>query len=534
MSAQLKITWNNASSTLIGNGDADDLIMVEADGTVQPEDKSRRTPGTRYFAISKAAVIRVEFNLKSHIDWGGKSFDDSILKIIQYFPYVSDPNFNWAYEVDGGKITGMHPQVSLPYALQSSGASTINMRITTDFVDITKRWMDCLQPEHLAIRKIWNQAPHFDTEFRVLACLSGFPKLWFASIPKACKNGSDTSAMVFFRPSGYAYNVVGDDLRSTFNEIHNSYLQDVNVGNQVQQKPYYTFFSIMRFLLSPVCDRTGMAPEPAAKTPPAGASLLDTCMLDHMPETKIILAGFEKALSNAGKPVVVLFPTVDLSAYGSPDYPEASANSFNLYNLAHNAVATLHGQGLVMQKQFTKLKRFGVGGFSFGGEPMWASLAAAKGAHIKGKIKNHIQEIFAFDVNQWSKYRTDSLIPIAAKQAGDLCLHVVPKDAIGSDISHFKAPVTAFVHPNLAKYPKFYDMKLQRKPGGNPGISRWYLHYVKRLFDSLSDYDWFIKPDGNGGMALDGGSKHQFSVFGGEDSNKGITFFQQFLEESKF
>jgi len=526
MPPQLKVTWNNAGSTLIGNGTDDDLIIVAQNNAARPEDKSQRNLGARIYSLEDNGDVKVTFNLKLHLFMNGIALNDTILKVVQRFHCNAGVVTVFSYDTQGNvnAIPGLHPLVALPSAQQST--SLVNMAITTDFVDVTLRWLEVLFPASSDDRKTWETNDHFNTKFRVLACLNGFPTLWFASIPQACEAAIAVSALVFFRPAGYPYHVNGDDLASVFSDAHKAV--DPNIAGA-------GFFRIWRFLLSPVCNRIGVPPDPAAGTPAPKPTDRDLRLLDHWLPVANVLAGFERALRDVGKPVVVLFPAPEAANYGV--VPRA-ANTASLFDLAETAVACLHAMDAVMagantKNRFSGLRRLGVAGFSFGGVPMWQALSAATRAATANIAKNRIQEVYAFDANGWSAQQAQPLtILTAARQTGQLCLRVAPATPEEARLDMFTSPVEASAHPDLKAFPDFYNLKKERN-GGNPLLSRWYHHFVKIKFDATSDRDWFILPQ-PGGMTNDRGARHQFSVFGGEDSNTGVTYFRRFLELSKF
>ena len=127
------------------------------------------------------------------------------------------------------------------------------------------------------------------------------------------------------------------------------------------------FFKIWRFLMAPVCDRGSSPPQPAKGTI-AADSFHGALFFDHMDRNANVPAAMERSLQQANKPVVVLFPVVNGSDYGT-------ATSAQLAEMARVAVACLHSMGIVMRDdakktRFGALKRFGVAGFSFGGDPL--------------------------------------------------------------------------------------------------------------------------------------------------------------------
>ena len=168
---------------------------------------------------------------------------------------------------------------------------------------------------------------------------------------------------------------------------------------------------------------------------------------------------------------------------------------------------------------------------------MWKTLKEAASKHPRPL--NRIQELYAFDANGWRRIKADPTpIVKTAAQNGDVKLRVVAPVRADADLSAFPSRgIDRSAHPNLTLFPDFFDLKKERH-GGNPALSRWYFHFVKRVFDTMSDFDWFDKKQPGGGIpdngSLDRGARHQFAVFGGEDSTTGQTFISRFLQLSGF
>jgi hypothetical protein len=524
---QLKVTWTNANSNLISNARADDLIVVAQNDAAAAEDKGRRTNDARFFTVKDDGLVKVTFDLKVDVPGITPSLN-TILKVVQRFECKGGVLSVRSYDTVIGPVAdipGTHPLVSMPAAQQATGAAV--MVITTDFVDVTIPWFtDVLRPGSDG-RNVWDHGPHFDANFRVLACLNGTPKLWFASIPNSCVKADAVSALVFFRPAGYPYSLAGDDdFSCVFNPDHND-------------KQGTNFFKIWRFLMEPVCNRSSAAPTPAAGTPPR-TSFHGRLFFDHMDENDNPPAAMERSLNQAGKPVVVLFPVVDGSKYGT-------STSAQLAEMTRLAVACLHSMGMLIRDDskktpFRGLKRLGVAGFSFGGTALWTALNSAVVEHQrKGGSPNRIQEIYVFDANGWRAQQANPVdILMTAKQTGDARLRVVVAKGRDANLDSFKAStkLTSSAHPDFKAKPDLFNLAKTKEAGGNPDINGWYLHYTKALFDSLGEKKWFVNQGKGKGIPdegnLDRGARHQFVVFGGEDPKVGETFFCRFLKESGF
>ncbi len=523
---QLKVTWTNANNNLISNARADDLIIVAQNNAAAAEDKGRRTSDARFFTLVDEGFVKVTFNLKVDVPTIAPSLH-TMLKVVQRFECKGGVISVHSYDIDIGPVAGIpgtHPLVSMPAAQQASGAAV--MVITTDFVDVTIPWFtDVLRPGTDG-RNVWNKGPHNDANFRVLACLNGTPKLWYASIPDACVKAGAVSALVFFRPAGYPYQVANDDFASVFNPDHND-------------RGGFNFFKIWRFLMDPVCDRGSKAPPSPKGTLAADPSFHGQFFFDHMDRNGPVPAAIERSLKQADKPVVVLFPVVNDADYGT-------STSAQLAEMARVAVACLHSMGMLMRDDdkktaFRGLKRLGVAGFSFGGTALWAALNSAVRAAKSGGPPNRIQEIYVFDANGWRAKQADpSDILTTATQTGDLRLRVVAANSKAANLKSFpasSAKLTRSSHPDFAANPDVFNLAKTKEKGGNPNINGWYLHFTKVQFDKLGA-KWFTKEGAGGGIPDEGtwdrGARHQFSIFGGEDPTVGETFFCRFLKESGF
>jgi len=298
--------------------------------------------------------------------------------------------------------------------------------------------------------------------------------------------------------------------------------------------------------MAPVCNRPSRSPQPVKGTITAD-SFHGPRFFDHMDENPNVPAAIERCLKEAAKPVVVLVPVVDGSDYGT-------STSAQLADMARTAVACVHSMGIVMRDDakkipFAGLKRFGIAGFSFGGEPMWKALenAVKEAKRVDPKTKkldpnrlpNRIKELWVFDANGWSAKQADpaDILETAASQGGDLRLRVSAASSRAANLASFPAAkLTSSAHPNFAANPDVYDLAKTKTPAGNPRISSWYLHFTKAMFDKAGP-QWFIKQPGTGipdEGTPDRGARHQFSIFGGEDPATGETFFCRFLKDSGF
>jgi hypothetical protein len=241
-------------------------------------------------------------------------------------------------------------------------------------------------------------------------------------------------------------------------------------------------------------------------------------------------AAFERALDDSQRSVVILFPVPDHANYGSQSIAR-NAISSSLSEMAQIAVACMHARGGVMadpakKARLSGLQRYGLGAFSGGGDSMWLALQAAVNAR-GGRTK--IRELYAFDANGWPAQQSDpEAILSAARLAGnDFRLRVTPTNVDKARLTPFVGRMETSAHPDLTKFPDFFDMKKR-----SSGLSSWYWHYVQPFFDA-NQAAW-LKPDPPERLTVDEGARHQFAIFGGEDSTSGWTFLRKFLDVSAF
>ncbi|AUX48540.1 hypothetical protein SOCE26_100780 [Sorangium cellulosum] len=343
MPLKLRVTWRNAGSPLL----PDALADVQATADDAPLAPAGAGPGLREFAIPEGAA-RVA--LKARFSAAFEAFED--------VPALQEEvlSVEQAFDVDGGGAAlrpaedpaygQAHPLVDVKAAPGSPGV--VVAQIHTDFVDITPFWM-----AYARSTDEYQQGHRAGAELVALGATAGEPKIWFANVPEACKAPPDAgvSALVFFRPEGYAY-------------------------TKVDQR--HEMFGLNRYLLTP--------------DPDPGASFWarDVFEVDPRDQSRWVYlrCSFEEALAASGKAVVMLHPWPNGSSFGA-------AATASLPGLAEAAIRFLWGaQKLGVGRGGVHLGKLGLAGFSAGGLPLWQALAANAG---------RVSEVFAFDARGAAK-----------------------------------------------------------------------------------------------------------------------------------
>ncbi|WP_437576895.1 hypothetical protein [Sorangium sp. So ce887] len=334
MPLTLRVTWRNAGSPLL----PDALSEVQATADDAPLPLAAAGPGLREFAIPAGAervALKARFSAAFNAFEDVPALQEEVLSVEQSFDVAG-----------GGTSLGPAPDPTLgqahPLVDVKSTPGLALAQIRTDFVDITPFWMayarytDEYQREHQP-----------GTELVALGATAGEPKIWFASIPEACKAPPDggISALVFYRPEGYAY-------------------------TRVDQR--HEMFGLNRYLLGPDPD------------PDASFWARDVFSRDPRDQSRWVYlrCGFEEALAASGKAVVMLHPWPSGTSFGA-------ATIASLPGLAEAALRFLGGaQKIGIGPGGARLGKLGLAGFSAGGLPLWQALAANLG---------RVSEVFAFD-----------------------------------------------------------------------------------------------------------------------------------------
>jgi hypothetical protein len=363
--------------------------------------------------------------------------------------------------------TSGHPLVETTSAASVNGAAQILLR--TEFVGIGAFWKQYASGagDYLA-----GHDPA--ASLAVLGYTGGAPLIWFANVPTKLRTPSSAfaSCLVFYRPANDTY--------TRLDQAHDMGRLNRYLLSQVPGSTDYTTSELFM-------------PYPARKGDP--------------PLYGYLRCGFERALVQSKKPVVMLHPWPNGEDYGQ-------ARGGQLPMLAAWAVRFLWASGLIDaagSQSAVRLGRLGLAGFSAGGQAMWPTLAA---------VADRIEEVYSFDAN--------GLLPTAALQwfggspttrclrmtgAYQIAAHQALKNAIESK-SGATRRVTAWPASAAA-----YDA------GGTPA---W-----DQALSGLptSPQNWQNAVRGNVGY------RHQFAVFGGSgavSSSTYTSFLQEFLQGSDF
>lgn len=340
MALRLRVTWRNAGSPLLPDALSD--VQATADDTPLPLAGS--SPGRREFVIPAGAsrvALSARFSAAFDAFEDVPAREEEVLSVDQAFDVTGggtalspapDPAFGQA-----------HPLVD---AQSAPGLALAQIR--TDFVDITPFWM-----AYAGYADEYRREHRPGTELVALGATAGDPKIWFASIPEACKAPPDDgiSALVFYRPEGYAY-------------------------TRVDQR--HEMFGLNRYLLTP--------------DPSPGASFWARDVFERDPRDQsrwvYVRCGFEEALAASGRAVVMLHPWPSGASFGA-------ATTASLPGLAEAALRFLCGaQKVGFGQGGPRLGKLGLAGFSAGGLALWQALAANK---------DRVSEVFAFDARGIAK-----------------------------------------------------------------------------------------------------------------------------------
>lgn len=345
MKLRVRVTWENAGTPLLPEAHAD--VRLEAGGAPLPLVQS--APGVREFEVPEGTA-KVKLTASFSASFGAVSLPDNttappmkheVLRIEQPYDVV-----------EGGaslrperlpEYVGPHPLAETTAVANVRGAALVRLR--TDFVDITPFWEKyAFDYEHYKAGKVAG------VELVALGSTAAEPKIWFASVPAACRTppGPGVSALVFFRPSGEEY--------SRIDQAHQ-------------------MLGLNRYVLSPAC-----GPDQPYRH------------LDHftMPPEGVkngtiwiwLRCGFHRALARVGRPVVMLYPWPNELEYGA-------AKSAALPRVAEAAIRFLWAtQRIARGLGAIHLGKLALAGFSAGGEALWQALT---------NNLDRVSEVYSFD-----------------------------------------------------------------------------------------------------------------------------------------
>ncbi|EYF00476.1 hypothetical protein [Chondromyces apiculatus] len=347
MTLRVRVKWPNAGTPLLPEAHAD--VQLEAGGAPLPI--AHRGPGVREFEVPEGTA-KVTLKARFVAALGGVTLADGtavppqkheVLRVEQ--PYDVVEGETTLAPVNLPAYIKGHPLVDTSAVANVRGAVLLQLR--TEFVDITPFW------KAYALHHGEYARDRTDRVTLVVVGSTGAsPLIWFACVPDACHAPlrPGISALVFFRPSNYAY--------SRVDEPHDA-------------------FGLNRYLLAPVATDEI---DPAAP-PPYWAR--DQFTAD--PQGSLwawLRCGFERALASSGKPAVLLIPWPSALDFGR-------ATSAELPVLAEGVIRLLWAtQRLAKQRGAIHLGRLALSGYSAGGLGLWAAFA------------NNLErtgEVYAFD-----------------------------------------------------------------------------------------------------------------------------------------
>jgi hypothetical protein len=450
MTMRLRVEWPNADHALLPEALA--KIEVKADGAALTALVTNK--GVREFELPTGTAkveLRATFSAKLRAVGNTPEQQHQVLFARQ------------EYEISAAGVVSIldMPPWFQPHPLVDSKALAnanvgILARIRTEFVDIHEFWRAYCATDQLSLdeRDLYDADTHPDARFRALGFTAGAPLIWLASYPHSVvrTTSADVSCLVYFRPANENY-------------------------TRVDQK--HSMFRPNRFLLA------GVAGDP---NPDRADRFIS-------PNYVWLRTAFERALVQAGKPVVLLQPWPSGTNVGL-------ATTNRLPELAFGALRRLWTLNeIALDTMDIRLGRLGISGYSAGGTALWRALA---------NNMETVREVFSFDANgtaanagnavRWFKKHPDNRLRMSGG------LQIGANVGIENSIADTSGRVT--VVPKSAR--EYIDAT----------IPQW--KYCTELQPQLRS---------------DAGAWHQFAMFGafpGVDGPQTTCVLQQFLELSGF
>lgn len=460
MTLRIDIRWDNPSSPLI----ADAVIYLMIDGIGRPPD-SEGKGFQQYDLPDTTKTIELHARFTAHLR--AVKVGTATIAAQSHQTLRIDQNL----EVTDGHVralshpewSGKHPLVLVSSSTAGNAVTKIHLR--TRFVDITPLWQ-----AYADSWKYYQAHREPDARLRVLGFTGGAPQIWFASYAKSLERNSfrRPGALVFFRPANYKYTRVDEP---------------------------HKMGALIRYLTKPKPGTSRHWEEDHQNADPD--------------KYFYIRCGFEAAVVQANRPLVMLHPWPSGSSFGL-------AQTRKLRGLARDAVRYLWAdQHIYREQKVTGFGRLGVAGFSLGGGGVFSSL---------GLGNDKIDELYLFDCTGSSHSRgiiTQWFLSRRKKpgHGGTPCLRMAGgaynintynsiRDAIAAALGKTTLPEVTVTPRDETMY----------DPGHNP----MWEHVIKDTPHYRSDRD----------------QRHQFSVHGGDDpSGPGPyvhTYLLDFLENSRF
>lgn len=362
---QLRVEWVNPNHVLL-NGSAPTIYVMIGTEMLLPVAEG---VGFREFVIPPGTadlLLKVSFwpNLGAVDD--APSMQSEVFHAEQRY-LVTDGETN----VEVAPMTPYgQPHPLIDSKVTSGPNVAVLAQARTEFVDITAFW------DHYIEWYAGNpQAIEFRTErepgvrFVALGYTSGWPLIWFASIPDRMLAPAMTNvgALVFYRPTNYPYTRVDERHQQyPLNRYILSYLPDAQRGDRFWRSDHIT---------------------------------KDDSGLWYF----YLHCGMERSLNRSGANVLLLQPWPSLLNFGD------AANA-RLPVATEQIIRFLYGiQALAVGGANVLLHRLALSGYSAGGDVLWASL---------GLNRDRVDEIYALDCNNtgeqgtrlraWFKSRMDA------------------------------------------------------------------------------------------------------------------------------
>ncbi len=461
MSHVVQVVWVNANGPHGLLPDKHTQIVLDVDGTVVPATTS--AAGKRKFVVpagAKKVTLHAAFSAEfGPVKGRAPAMIETVLQAQQEFDVTLNGTALQPVGIPafGG---GPHPLVDTKSASGAAGATVI--RIHTEFVDISKFWTA------YASRTGEYAADHVaGTTLVPLGFTGGTPRIWFASVADAAASSSkaEVSCLLFCRPSNYTY-------------------------TKIDQKHHMN--GLNRYLLRPTTD------------PNAPIHKREKFMLEPDGKPYVwVRAGFEHAMTQSGKAIVMLHPWPSGASFGS-------AATKRMPNLAGAAIRFLWGRGNVgAQVAGVRLGRLGVSGYSAGGLGLWGAFA---------NNVSRISEVYAFDAVNTSTHAggVSAWFRAQTKAGANPCLRMGSGNSIATHVGIRRT--------------------IEQAMGGpQPGVTV--------IPDSAKDYAKGANPIWDETTAAVPSAQnrrgfwHQFAVFGamGTPPLTGVpNFMEQFLTNSGF
>ena len=489
------VTWPNATHDFLA---VPRLKVVEVSTELSPVSSfpgDATKPARFEFEIaSDSSIVIFDLSFISSITGQSvKIFNANQFLIPGKSDLVADTHFIETASGQQRAVAGRHPLILLGSDPANLFAAVTVIHVNTEFVDVTEIWDSVAAGKMLDAHKKLHEP---GVDLAVLGFTGGAPLLWMASIPSACRNPVELSALTFFRP----------ELPFTYTSI-----TDPNHGLK-------GVYPLNRFLLAPDIRASSVL------TAGNGFLLsLDTFAgdLTARNEDKVsflhVCASFEAALQRSGKPVVLFQPWaqqgIDFGLAQTALLYEGKlgvwGKSDGRLPLVESAMALLRSRNKIARGSGDlKIMRRGLSGFSAGGTAFWAAFSTNK------KL---VQEVYSFD----TKGTDDAGAEIAqwARVTPGFQLHLTGGFRFEANAAVKQAVEQALKAPGAASgtvsvHPSTRDFWLPPAQGGSPWWDMVLSNSpnLRKMNDAVVGHR---APNFNF-VKMVNSFWHQFALFGGE------------------